>query len=235
LSDLENAISNQVKAVELTGDTDPDCAVYLQRLGNAQHTRFKHLNNEEDHVASISSSKTAAHLKAAHPHQALVAARQWAAISHINSDFSSALEGYRTALELLPKVVWLGLDTPSRQYLLLCEKSEDLGSLAATCAIQLGNFKAAVELLDLGCSIFWQQAVSLRSDLELLRVEDPELAKELQRVGHQLDAGNFSHSLLTTRDRTINHDQCSTEEIGKTRCHLVGLWEDLVEQVRQLP
>jgi CHAT domain-containing protein len=117
----------------------------------------------------------------------------------------------------------------------LREKSGDLGTLAATCAIQLGKFEAAVELLDLSRSILWQQASSLRSDLDLLRAEDPELAKELQRVGHQLDAGNFSHSLLTTGDESVSHDQRSSEEIGKERRRLVGLWEDLVEQVRQLP
>jgi tetratricopeptide (TPR) repeat protein len=235
LSDLENAISNQRKGVDLTDNTHPVHAVCLYHLGIAQHTRFKHFRSEEDHVASISSFKAAAHLKVANPHTALPAARQWATISHIYGDLQCALEGYRTALELLPKVVWLGLDTPSRQALLLHEKTEDLGSLAATCAIQLGNFEAAVELLDLSRSLFWQQAVSLRSDLKLLRAEDPELAKELQRVGHQLDAGNFTHSLLTTENKSINYDECGTEGIGKTRHHLVGLWEDLVEQVRQLP
>jgi CHAT domain-containing protein len=235
LSDLENAISNTRKAVDLTDDTYPSHAVHLYHLGIAQHTCFEHLSNEEDHVASISSFKAAAHLKAANPHHALLAARQWAKISHIYSDLQSALEGYRTALELLPKVVWLGLDTPSRQAHLLHEKSEDLGSLAATCAIQLGNFEAAVELLDLSRSLFWQQAVSLRSDLELLRAEDPELAKELQRVGHQLDADNFTHSLLTTGNESISHDPHSAEEFGKMHRLLVGLWEDLVEKVRRLP
>ena len=235
LTDLENAISNKRMGVDLTDDTHPDHAVHLYHLGIAQDNRFESLNSEEDHVASISSFKAAAHLKVANPRHALFAARQWAIISHVYGDLQSALEGYRTALELLPKVMWLGLDTPSRQALLLHEKSEDLGSLAATCAIQLGNFEAAVELLDLSHSLFWQQAVSLRSDLELLRAEDPELATELQRVGHQLDAGNFTHSLLITGNESISHDQRSAEEIGKMRRHYVGLWEDLVEQIRQLP
>jgi hypothetical protein len=156
-------------------------------------------------------------------------------MSSIRGDFQSALQGYRTALELLPKVVWLGLDTPSHQDRLLNKKPEELGCLAVTCAIQLGNLKAAIELLDLGRSVFWQQAGSLRSDLELLRVEDQELATELQRVGHQLDANNFSNSLAITRDESDNRDERSAEDVGKERRRLVSLWEDLVEQVRQLP
>jgi hypothetical protein len=112
--------------------------------------------------------------------------------SHRNGDLPSALDGYRIALELLPKVAWLGLDTPSRQDILLREKSENLGCLAATCAIQLGRLEEAVELLDLGRSVFWRQASSLRSDLVILREEDAELAERFNRISRQLDARNFS-------------------------------------------
>jgi hypothetical protein len=66
------------------------------------------------------------------------------------------MDGYCTALELLPKIAWLGFDTHSRHHRLLGEKSENIGPVAATCAIQLGHLKEAVELLDLGQSVFWQ-------------------------------------------------------------------------------
>jgi hypothetical protein len=75
----------------------------------------------------------------------------------------------------------------------------------------------------------------LRSDLESLRLEDPELATELQRVGHQLDANNFSNSLAITRDESDNCDERSAEDVGKEHRRLDSLWEDLVERVRQLP
>jgi hypothetical protein len=101
----------------------------------------------------------------------------------------SALEGYCTALEILPKVVWLGLDAASHHEWLLHERSENLGCLAATCAIRLGSLEEAVELLDVGRSVFWQQASSLRSDLELL-MEQPELATELES-GSKTGCGNL--------------------------------------------
>jgi hypothetical protein len=183
----------------------------------------------------VSSYKAAAQLNAAYPLDALAAARQWAMTSHVYGDIASALDGYRTALKLLPKVAWLGLDTHSHQARLKLEKLEDLGCLAATCAIHLGCLEEAVELLDLGRSVFWQQAGSLRSDLETLKDSEPELATELQRVGHQLDADNFLCSRFTVEEESLGYHQRSAETVGREHRRLVGQWEGLVERVRQLP
>ncbi|KIM72706.1 hypothetical protein PILCRDRAFT_829611 [Piloderma croceum F 1598] len=217
LSDLEHAISNHQQAVDLTPDGHPDQAVHLADLGSAQQTRFIRLGDFSDFTASISSCKAAAKLKAAHPSVALSAARKWARMSHNNGDLLTALDGYRVALELIQKVAWLGLDARSRQDALLRVKPEALGCHAATCAIQLGRFEEAVELLDLGRSFFWQQASLLRSDLEILKEEHPQLANRFDIICQQLNAGYFS------------------EEIGRNRRHLVGEWEKLVDGIRQLP
>jgi hypothetical protein len=185
-------------------------------------------------VASIASFKTAAKLPAAYPSHALLAAKRWAEISHLTGDLMSALDGYCTALELLPRVVWLGLETSLRQDWLLREKSENMGCRAASCAIQLGQLEEAVELLDLGRSVFWQQASSLRSDLEKLREKDPELATKLERVGQRLDAGNFSSSGIIIREQGVGYDQHSAEDVIKERLWLVREWEELVARVRML-
>jgi hypothetical protein len=71
------------------------------------------------------------------------------------------LDGYQIALHHFSKVAWLGLDMHSHQHTMLRGKIENLGCLAATCAIQLGRLEEAVELLDMGRSIFWQQSASL--------------------------------------------------------------------------
>ena len=227
ISDLENALSNHAKAVELRDDGQRDKSMYLSNLGISQRARFEQFREQADLTACISSFQAAAQLKAADPHQALFAARNWAETSHTNGDLPSALDGYRICLELLPKVAWLGLNIPSRQSQLLRHKPENLACLAATCAIQLGHLEEAVELLDLGRSVLWQQASSLRGDLEMLRQIEPGLAEEFERLGQQLDAGNFSHSDFAVK-------QHSTEDIGNERRHLVGMWEDLLERIRQL-
>ena len=232
LSDLKNVIINQEKAVHLTRDDDPQKAKWLSLLGNSQNTLFQQDRHPGDLAACITSFQAAARLKAAYPSHAFRAARQWAQISHVNGDLLSALAGYRTALELLGKVAWLGLNTSSHQAQLLHEHCESLGCHAANCAIKLGQFEDAAELLDLGQSIFWQQASSLRNDLEKLREVAPELAKNLERVGSLMDAGIFSDAAFTMGQHSNQH---SVEEIGKERHRLVGEWDGLVESVRQLP
>jgi tetratricopeptide (TPR) repeat protein len=235
ICDLEDSISNVKKAAKLTSDDSPKKTFYLSQLGAVQKIRFELLGELADREACISSFKAATQLTAAYPRQALTAARQWAKISYSNGDLVSALEACRNALELLPKVAWLGLDTSSRQNWLLEERSEKLSTFAATCAVRLGRLEEAVELLDLGQSILWQQASSLRSDLEILRQEQPKLAEELERVGQQLDAENFSSSAFSFVESTACHSQRGTQDVGKERRNLVIMWESLVERVRQLP
>jgi CHAT domain-containing protein len=232
LTSLENCIASYTKSVQLTDDTDPVKAKYLDHLGICQRIRSEHLNDAAGLLAAVSVFQTAVQLKSAYPIDTFRAAQHWAEITHRNGDFLSALKGYHAALEILPKVAWLGLSTASRQSWLIEGESENLSCLAATCAIQRGHLEEAAELLDLGRSVFWQQASSLRSDLEKLREEEPELAKQLADIGQRLDAGNFSDSLLDVKHGTV---AMNAEDIGQERRHLVGEWEGLLDRVRQLP
>ena len=72
----------------------------------------------------------------------------------------------------------------------------------------------------------------MRSDLGALKLEDNELAKDLETVGRQLDTGNFSDSNFTSeRQGAVK----AGEDIGRQRRSLVSEWERLVERVRELP
>jgi hypothetical protein len=126
LSDLESAMSHFHDAVQLTDKHHPDQANCLSGLGLAHRLRFKRLGESTDLVASISAFQTAAMSKVAYPRDALRAARFWADLAYHHGDISSALDGYRTALEILPRVAWLGLSTTSRQNWLFQENTEDL-------------------------------------------------------------------------------------------------------------
>jgi tetratricopeptide (TPR) repeat protein len=235
LNNLETSILNLRKALELSDDRHPSKAMYFANLGIAQKYRFECLRESHDLLQSMSAFQAAAELPTAYPHLILFAAKQWAEIAYHSNDIPFALEGYRNALRILPKVAWLGLCTTSRQEWLSREKSEHLGSLAARCAIQLGHFEEAVELLDVGRSVFWQQASSLRHDLETLREEEPDLAKSLEEIGRQLDAGNFSVSTIPIGEQLSGNEHHSQWDVGRGRRDLVGIWEGLLERVRQLP
>ncbi|KAF7978027.1 hypothetical protein HWV62_1905 [Athelia sp. TMB] len=228
LLDLESSISNLQHAIQLVDNQHPDKSVFLTSLGKSFGLRFERGSDLADLTASIASFKSASKSQAAYPTYALSAARQWAESAQRTGDLPAALEAYRTALEVLPKVAWIGLDSPSRQEWLRKEKAEALGCLAATCAIQLGRLGEAVELLDSGRSVFWQQVSSFRSDLESLREEKMELATQLEDLARKLDIGSFSGPL------TSSIGGPSREETGRERRQLVIMWESLLDQVRQL-
>lgn len=65
----------------------------------------------------------------------------------------------------------------------------------------------------------------------MLKEQEPELADELERIGWQLDEGNLSSSFSTFGERDLDN---LTEDIGKERRHLAGMWEEVVERVRWL-
>jgi len=160
LTDVENSISDLEQAVQLTKDQHPKKTYHLLCLGAAHQLHFDRLGKPADFVASVSAFRAAAQSLTSYPGDVLTAARTWAEASHRIDDMQSALVGYHMALEILPKVAWLGLSTASRQNPLFQGNSEHLSCLAATCAIQLGHLEEAVEVFDLGRSVFWQQASS---------------------------------------------------------------------------
>lgn len=231
LLDIDNSITNHQKAADMTNDEHPGKVKFLLNLATAQRLRFRHFRNLPDLAASVSTFRTAAQSKTGSPFNAFSAARGWAETSHQNNDLQSAMDGYRRAIDLLPQVAWLGLDTSSRRNALLPTQSENLGCLAATCAIQLGRLEEAVELLESAQSVFWQQGSALREDFNLLRGQEPELARELERVSQQIDAVNFSSSSFEVEE----HDARDGAESDAAECRrLVSIWERLVGSVRQL-
>jgi tetratricopeptide (TPR) repeat protein len=82
--------------------------------------------------------------------------RSWA-FSADEVGHESALEAYKTAVELLPQLASLGLDLQVRQDILI-SRSNRLASSAASCAIRSGDLGQAIRFLEACRSVFWSQA-----------------------------------------------------------------------------
>lgn len=227
--DLEEYFSFTERAVDLADDNDPIKVRCLIGRGDALQVRFKIRGDPADCLSALSAYRTAAQSKMGLPDMKFHAAQQWVDFAHEQEQLESALAGYRIALEILPKLAWLGLDLPSRQNRLGEAKTEDMTCCAASCAISLGQLEEAVELLELGRSVLWQQASSLRHEAQLLEEQEPEMAEELERIGRRLEAGNFLDSFIATAG------QRAYEDVRREHRLLVEAWETLLEKVRKLP
>jgi tetratricopeptide (TPR) repeat protein len=236
LSDIKSSISNIQKAVDITTNEDPSKADCLHSLGFAFLAMNKVTPKDDSLTKASVAFREAAKLSSAYPLIAFTAAQQWARISHLNGDLYLALDAYLTALEILPKVAWLGSDVISQQSSLVRGQSEDSTSNSAACAVELGLFEDAVEFLDAGRSLIWQQISALQMDLKVLRDECPasnELVEELQSVSRQLSRASFSDLPSNPQEMHVEFNQKALEGIRKERRRLAERWDELVKLVRK--
>lgn len=231
LADTGASLAHTQRALVLTEDGSPTKAVYSYNIGSIYMQRFQATGIAEDLEMAINSFKFAAQIPTAYPSYALIAARRWGDIAHKNGNLTCALEGYRLASEILPKVVWIGLSQTSRHAILSKEQSEGIACSSAACAIDLGEFETAVELLDSGRSYYWQQSSALRQDLEGVRDVNADLASALENIGQLLEKRSGEGLRFNTMDAIPS----TTENIGRQRRDLAKSWEDTLGKIRLLP
>ena len=64
-------------------------------------------------------------------------------------------------------------------------------------------------------------------------MEAPELAQQLQHVGQELNEDNFLGSFSTV-DEEVNGVKYREEDRVQQHHHLIGMWEELLEEVKHL-
>ncbi|KAJ7464038.1 CHAT domain-containing protein [Mycena latifolia] len=99
------------------------------------------------------------------------------------------LRAYSVALDLLPELAWLGLSIPDRHHHL--RKAEKVVRDAAAAAIISGEYATAVEWLEQGRSVIWSQFLDLRTPLDALKHEHPDLADRLIFLSTQLEGSGI--------------------------------------------
>ncbi|MFI1222116.1 MULTISPECIES: CHAT domain-containing protein [unclassified Streptomyces] len=99
---------------------------------------------------------------------------------------AAALPGWERTVELLSQVAWRGLSRMDQERSLVGWSGA--GRSAAACALDAGEGRRAVELLEQGRSVLWTQSLESRAEDTPLDHADPELATELRQVGAALEA-----------------------------------------------
>lgn len=115
------------------------------------------------------------------------------------SSKNALLDIYKRTIQLLPRVAYVGLDT-FRRLEALRGVSDDVPVSAACCAASLGKDKLAVQLLEQGNAVFWQQHLQLRTALD-------DLPSDLaDRLGKTMAALESSHAKLKTSSFSSQHE-----------------------------
>jgi hypothetical protein len=141
------------------------------------------------------------------------------------------LKGYTVALNLVSRIAWLGYSITARHKELSSVGAIASEAAAAACAAE--QYNTALEWLEQGRSIVWNQLLSLRTPLDALHDVNPTLADSLTHVSMALEQASTGNS--STLDLSPQSDwKLSLEEAAQRHHRLAEKWERLVASVRAI-
>jgi len=129
----------------------------------------------------------------------LVAAQHWGRLAADTGQWAAARDGYAAAIALLPIAAWRGADRAGQEQPL--RDTRWLAAEAAACALNLGDPAGAVDLLERGRTVLWNQRLEAAADLHELRILAPDLADRLDAARAVLDTDNPDRTAATTDTR----------------------------------
>ncbi|MFD4669529.1 CHAT domain-containing protein [Lentzea sp. NPDC058450] len=143
----------------------------------------------------------------------VIAATRWALAAQAEHGRSDAVRAWATAVDALLQLASIGVDVETREHLLA--EWLTVPRDAAACAIECGHPATALEFLEAGRTVLWNQAIDLRGDHSALAAVAPDTAARLTEL-----AGVLAHP----GDRDSG-----------TVIRLAREWEGLVAEARTYP
>ncbi|KAK7061337.1 CHAT domain-containing protein [Favolaschia claudopus] len=233
--DLEDMIELAKIALALVSDSHPNRSISLGLLGQSLAGKYEQGHSEDDLNAAISALQEASTYLYASPLRRLQHTQSWGSVA-ARLKHASALPAYKAAVPLLSQIAALHLDVVSRQRILSTLKASQLASDAAACAINHTDYAGAVELLESTRSVFWSQAIKLRTPLHSLEDAQPALASKLKELVAEFEVASFRDANYTALLGSENQKKIlSLEAQGLRYKRLNDEWEQTIEAIRAFP
>ncbi|TFK17308.1 hypothetical protein FA15DRAFT_710937 [Coprinopsis marcescibilis] len=232
LSDLAEAVKSKQRAVQLTPEGHADLPSLLNNLGISFQHRFEHTGSGDDLNVTISTFKPAATCISAPPRRKFKAAKTWARLLNRHKPQSpDVLLAFNTALSLVTLIADLEHTVQSRHTQL-----QDVSTIAleaASAACSLGRAEKALEWLEQGRCLVWNQLNHMRTPLDALRSHNELLAARVADVSKRLeDAGSSRKHSDPTLALT---KKISLQAEASAHLHLAKEWAELLGEVRAIP
>ncbi|CAE6451246.1 unnamed protein product [Rhizoctonia solani] len=232
IKDIDQAIHWQSRAVMLTPQEHVRMPLWLGNLGDSFLDRTKKERDTPSFYSAIECYRKSAQHSAQSPNKQLTSAIKWAklvSIPNLADSSDGPLEAFQTVMDLVPHVVWLGTRIGKRYK--DARKIKDIASDAAAFAIKAGKYELAVEWLEEGRSVVWNQTLQLRNPFDDLATVDPLMAENLRQVASEL---HDTSSLLQTSSTALK-DTIAQEAATQKHHRLAENYQRLVAAARQLP
>lgn len=232
-ADLADAVGAARDAVATTPEGQPQRVERLSVLGTVLRTRYGHSGDPDDLDGALAAYAEGAGIPAGRPEHRINAA-VLLGLTAIDADrVDTAADGFAAAVRLLPQFAWHGLPRSVREERVA--RWGGLSSDAAACAIRAGRPEQAVELLDAGRSVLWNQLLSVRTDATALAEREPELAARFDRIRTALDTplpdtGATAPPIVGTGPAGARRVDPNT--VAEQRMRLAREFDETVEQIR---
>ncbi|KDR79673.1 hypothetical protein GALMADRAFT_154472 [Galerina marginata CBS 339.88] len=229
IEDIDSAISNYQSAIQSTPVGHTDLPRSLKNLGKSYSHRFNHTRHPHDLQNSIVSYRRGAEATGS-PSDRLHCAKRAAMLSFMMNDDSRCLSDFALAISLLSEVAGLE-QTIYRRHTNLQDHSDLVGP-AVDAALTYNQPNLALEWLEQGRCLVWNQLNQLRIPLDDLQVTNPVLADRFVKVAGDLEShgARLSSSLPSTFVEDVRLQ-------AKTHNHtvLAAEYGQLLEEIRSLP
>ncbi|KAH8107799.1 CHAT domain-containing protein [Cristinia sonorae] len=233
-NDIEFAVTSFHRAIELSPEGHAAVPRYLRWLAMTMQARFEITGKQEDILSAIASFRSAATHLTGHPSVRLTAARQWAVLCR-DHDRPQSLEAFRVAIELLSQVA--GLEQTIRKRHVNLVDVADLTTLAAATAVDEGELSTAVEWLEQGRCLVWNQINQLRASVDGLRGQNPELAEKFSILAQNLEelgARAETSALYSSTDESMEH-LLEVQDKVHNHVRLSKEYKELLVRIRSIP
>lgn len=191
-SRLDEAIEIIRDALKSIADDHPNRSTIMRTLAEAYQTRYKNLGDLAALHEAIGLFQAAAADRTSPMRVRVDAAHRWGRIAAAADLTELALDGFATAVELLPLLAARSFQRYDSEYWL--SQYGGLASDAAALALEMGSPDRAIELLEHGRAVLISQALEFRADLSALRDRNPRLADRFAWLSVRLENDNSDQS-----------------------------------------
>ncbi|KAJ6562314.1 CHAT domain-containing protein [Mycena capillaripes] len=229
--DLDGCLESLKQALDELPEPNPERGGILSNIAGNLILKYKHSGEQGYLDEGIDTFSKAFAYSYNSVSRRLSIADRWGALAD-EIHHKSALSAYRLAIELLPQLAMVGLDIHARRKALTLQR-KGLASDAADCAIKFDDLDNAVELLEEGRSVFWSQALQLRTPLDDLRLADPGLAARVSDILATLEKGSHSNLSVRSTLAPYSEEYVSLEAEATNYSQLNAEWMRTLDDIRQ--
>ncbi|CAE7124283.1 unnamed protein product [Rhizoctonia solani] len=227
--DADKSIEFLTQAASLLPDYHANLPALLNALAHVHLTvaispgRHSHTDN------AIRLFEKSANLPFGYPRPKLDSAKNWARAA--SDSKVNPIDAYKRAMELVPQMVWLGATIEQRYNDVMA--IGELAVEAAGAAICAREYDLALEWLEQGRSVVWNQILKLRTPLNELYAVNPSLANRLKNVSNELHMAGSRLDPIFRSDPSS--DNSSLEQAAQRHRRLAEEYELLINQAHRMP